>query len=189
MRIPDRAKDVWWCVSVLQGLICYKPVEQESCFLRKMDKSDYEHVHSLLQESTQKVSAWQHVSSGVFCFFVFAKRTLWILEKQNTGTEGEACPLSPAKCLFIYLMCKLAFSASSAKLKLVTECRLCTAPWSQMSGEAPRASRASISPLPFPSWLNSSAHLIPSGPLDSARDLLTGDREPGSWSGHNGCSM
>lgn len=58
----------------MQGLICYKPVEQESCFLRKMDKSDYEHVHALLQESTQKVSAWQHVSSGAFCFFCFCKK-------------------------------------------------------------------------------------------------------------------
>lgn len=111
----------------MQGLICYKPVEQESCFLRKMDKSDYEHVHSLRQELTQKVSAWPHVSSGVFCFFVFAIRpppllpALRILEKQNTGTEEEVCPLSPAKCLFIHLTCKLAFSASTAKLKRVTE--------------------------------------------------------------------
>lgn len=62
-----------------------------------------------------------------FCFFkkAFPLPALWILEKQNTGTEEEVCPLSPAKCLFIHLMCKLAFSASSAKLKLVTECR----PW------------------------------------------------------------
>ncbi|XP_044034352.1 BRICHOS domain-containing protein 5 isoform X2 [Siniperca chuatsi] len=36
------------------GLICYKPVEQESCFLRKMEKSDYDNVHSLLHESTHK---------------------------------------------------------------------------------------------------------------------------------------
>ncbi|XP_032358462.1 BRICHOS domain-containing protein 5 isoform X2 [Etheostoma spectabile] len=36
------------------GLICYKPVHQDSCFLQKMDKSDYDNVQSLLHESTQK---------------------------------------------------------------------------------------------------------------------------------------
>ncbi|XP_044034351.1 BRICHOS domain-containing protein 5 isoform X1 [Siniperca chuatsi] len=41
------------------GLICYKPVEQESCFLRKMEKSDYDNVHSLLHESTHKQSQFQ----------------------------------------------------------------------------------------------------------------------------------
>lgn len=44
------------CCCVLQGLICYKPVDQESCFLRKMEKSDYDNVHSLLHESTHKVA-------------------------------------------------------------------------------------------------------------------------------------
>ncbi|KAM8887777.1 BRICHOS domain-containing protein 5 [Synchiropus picturatus] len=34
---------------IKQRLICYKPVEQESCFLRQMEASDYEHVSSLLQ--------------------------------------------------------------------------------------------------------------------------------------------
>uniref|UniRef100_A0A3B4WRH6 BRICHOS domain containing 5 n=1 Tax=Seriola lalandi dorsalis TaxID=1841481 RepID=A0A3B4WRH6_SERLL len=37
-----------------QGLICYKPVEQDSCLLRKMEPSDYDNVHSLLHESTHK---------------------------------------------------------------------------------------------------------------------------------------
>uniref|UniRef100_A0A3B4WUE4 BRICHOS domain containing 5 n=1 Tax=Seriola lalandi dorsalis TaxID=1841481 RepID=A0A3B4WUE4_SERLL len=41
---------------VLQGLICYKPVEQDSCLLRKMEPSDYDNVHSLLHESTHKVT-------------------------------------------------------------------------------------------------------------------------------------
>ncbi|XP_045924161.1 BRICHOS domain-containing protein 5 isoform X2 [Micropterus dolomieu] len=36
------------------GLICYKPVNEESCFLRKMDRSDYDNVHSLLHESTRE---------------------------------------------------------------------------------------------------------------------------------------
>ncbi|KAF1374122.1 hypothetical protein PFLUV_G00245980 [Perca fluviatilis] len=36
------------------GLICYKPVDQDSCFLRKMEKSDYDNVQSLLHESTHK---------------------------------------------------------------------------------------------------------------------------------------
>ncbi|XP_049418534.1 BRICHOS domain-containing protein 5 isoform X3 [Epinephelus fuscoguttatus] len=39
---------------IKHGLICYKPVNQESCFLRKMEKSDYDNVHSLLNDSTHK---------------------------------------------------------------------------------------------------------------------------------------
>ncbi|XP_045924163.1 BRICHOS domain-containing protein 5 isoform X4 [Micropterus dolomieu] len=39
------------------GLICYKPVNEESCFLRKMDRSDYDNVHSLLHESTREAQA------------------------------------------------------------------------------------------------------------------------------------
>ncbi|XP_070708429.1 BRICHOS domain-containing protein 5 [Pempheris klunzingeri] len=44
---------------IKHGLICYKPVDQDSCFLRKMEKSDYDNVHSLLHESTHKVSQFQ----------------------------------------------------------------------------------------------------------------------------------
>lgn len=40
---------------VFQGLICYKPVNQDSCFLRNMEASDYKNVHSLLRESTHEV--------------------------------------------------------------------------------------------------------------------------------------
>ncbi|XP_075949472.1 BRICHOS domain-containing protein 5 [Anarhichas minor] len=39
---------------IKHGLICYKPVDQKSCFLQKMEKSDYDNVHSLLHESTHK---------------------------------------------------------------------------------------------------------------------------------------
>ncbi|XP_028989073.1 BRICHOS domain-containing protein 5 isoform X2 [Betta splendens] len=39
---------------VKHGLICYKPVHQDSCFLRKMEQPDYDHVHSLLHESAHK---------------------------------------------------------------------------------------------------------------------------------------
>ncbi|CAJ1080691.1 BRICHOS domain-containing protein 5 [Xyrichtys novacula] len=39
---------------IKHGLICYKPMEQQSCFLRKMEKSDYDNMHSLLQEFTHK---------------------------------------------------------------------------------------------------------------------------------------
>ncbi|KAF7659488.1 hypothetical protein LDENG_00295390 [Lucifuga dentata] len=39
---------------IKHGLICYKPVDQESCFLREMEESDYENAHSLLQESTHQ---------------------------------------------------------------------------------------------------------------------------------------
>ncbi|KAM4624522.1 BRICHOS domain-containing protein 5 [Polymixia lowei] len=44
---------------IKHGLICYKPVDQESCFLRKMEKSDYENMRSLLNESTHKKSQFQ----------------------------------------------------------------------------------------------------------------------------------
>ncbi|KAM9832401.1 BRICHOS domain-containing protein 5 [Neosynchiropus ocellatus] len=42
---------------IKQRLICYKPVEQESCFLRQMEAADYEHVRSLLRTP----SAMSHV--------------------------------------------------------------------------------------------------------------------------------
>ncbi|KAM9336888.1 BRICHOS domain-containing protein 5 [Symphorus nematophorus] len=48
---------------IKHGLICYKPVEQESCFLRKMEKSDYDNVHSLLHDSTHKQSQF-HLSGN-----------------------------------------------------------------------------------------------------------------------------
>ncbi|XP_039991188.1 BRICHOS domain-containing protein 5 isoform X2 [Xiphias gladius] len=35
-------------------LICYKPVNQDGCFLQKMEQSDYDNVHPLLHESTHK---------------------------------------------------------------------------------------------------------------------------------------
>ncbi|KAJ7984709.1 hypothetical protein DPEC_G00357570 [Dallia pectoralis] len=41
---------------VKHGLICYKPENQGNCFLRTMERSDYENVHSLLQQSTQTES-------------------------------------------------------------------------------------------------------------------------------------
>ncbi|CAB1313107.1 unnamed protein product [Coregonus sp. 'balchen'] len=41
---------------VKHGLICYKPENQDTCFLRKMERSDYENVHSFLQQSTQQES-------------------------------------------------------------------------------------------------------------------------------------
>ncbi|XP_030611320.1 BRICHOS domain-containing protein 5 [Archocentrus centrarchus] len=39
---------------IKHSLICYKPIDQESCFLRKMEESDYANVNSLLHESTPK---------------------------------------------------------------------------------------------------------------------------------------
>ncbi|XP_049614521.1 BRICHOS domain-containing protein 5 isoform X2 [Syngnathus scovelli] len=44
---------------IKHGLICYQPVHQESCFLRTMETSDYENVHSLLQASVHKQSRFQ----------------------------------------------------------------------------------------------------------------------------------
>uniref|UniRef100_A0A3B4DQY2 BRICHOS domain-containing protein n=1 Tax=Pygocentrus nattereri TaxID=42514 RepID=A0A3B4DQY2_PYGNA len=37
------------------GLICYKPDDQDTCFLRQMETSDYENMHVLLNESQQQV--------------------------------------------------------------------------------------------------------------------------------------
>ncbi|XP_072229300.1 BRICHOS domain-containing protein 5 isoform X2 [Leuresthes tenuis] len=39
---------------VKHGLICYKPAAQDSCFLRAMEKSDYDSVNSLLRKSTHE---------------------------------------------------------------------------------------------------------------------------------------
>ncbi|XP_047465749.1 BRICHOS domain-containing protein 5 [Mugil cephalus] len=39
---------------IKHGLICYKPDGQESCFLQKMEQSDYDNVNSLLHESNLK---------------------------------------------------------------------------------------------------------------------------------------
>lgn len=38
---------------MLQGLICYRPEEQDGCFLQQMDETDYGNVRSLLQEPVQ----------------------------------------------------------------------------------------------------------------------------------------
>ncbi|XP_049320814.1 BRICHOS domain-containing protein 5 isoform X2 [Astyanax mexicanus] len=38
------------------GLICYKPDNQDNCFLRQMEMSDYENMHVLLNETQQQVS-------------------------------------------------------------------------------------------------------------------------------------
>ncbi|XP_006800979.1 BRICHOS domain-containing protein 5 [Neolamprologus brichardi] len=39
---------------IKHSLICYKPVSQESCFLRKMEQSDYKNVNSVLHETARK---------------------------------------------------------------------------------------------------------------------------------------
>ncbi|XP_055006151.1 BRICHOS domain-containing protein 5 isoform X2 [Boleophthalmus pectinirostris] len=39
---------------IRQGLICYKPVHQKTCFLQKMEESDYDNVRSFLLEPKQK---------------------------------------------------------------------------------------------------------------------------------------
>ncbi|KAK3559011.1 hypothetical protein QTP86_000020 [Hemibagrus guttatus] len=41
---------------IKHGLICYKPDNQDSCFLRQMETSDYENMHILLNESKQQVN-------------------------------------------------------------------------------------------------------------------------------------
>ncbi|XP_062860031.1 BRICHOS domain-containing protein 5 [Trichomycterus rosablanca] len=41
---------------IKHGLICYKPDNQDSCFLRQMEMSDYEDMHTLLNVSEQKVT-------------------------------------------------------------------------------------------------------------------------------------
>ncbi|KAM9425154.1 BRICHOS domain-containing protein 5 [Pholidichthys leucotaenia] len=39
---------------VKHGLICYKPVDQGSCFLRRMEQSDYDNVNSILRDATHQ---------------------------------------------------------------------------------------------------------------------------------------
>ncbi|XP_056628021.1 BRICHOS domain-containing protein 5 [Triplophysa dalaica] len=41
---------------VRQGLVCYKPDNQDSCFLRRMESLDYENVKSHLNKSETQVS-------------------------------------------------------------------------------------------------------------------------------------
>ncbi|XP_062331204.1 BRICHOS domain-containing protein 5 [Osmerus eperlanus] len=41
---------------IKHGVVCYKPDNQETCFLRNMEKSDYENMNSLLLDSTKKES-------------------------------------------------------------------------------------------------------------------------------------
>ncbi|XP_029384325.1 BRICHOS domain-containing protein 5 isoform X2 [Echeneis naucrates] len=41
---------------IKRGLICYKPAEQDSCFLQEMEQSDYDNVHSLFRNSTHKIN-------------------------------------------------------------------------------------------------------------------------------------
>ncbi|XP_058477987.1 BRICHOS domain-containing protein 5 isoform X1 [Solea solea] len=41
---------------IKHGLICYKPVEQSSCFLRKMEQPDFDNVQSFLQDQTHQQS-------------------------------------------------------------------------------------------------------------------------------------
>ncbi|XP_015215983.2 BRICHOS domain-containing protein 5 [Lepisosteus oculatus] len=38
------------------GLICYKPESRDACFLQKMETSDFENVHTLLNMSQHKVN-------------------------------------------------------------------------------------------------------------------------------------
>ncbi|XP_060950335.1 BRICHOS domain-containing protein 5 [Limanda limanda] len=44
---------------VKRGLICYKPVGQDTCFLQKMEESDYDNVRALLHEQTHQQSHFQ----------------------------------------------------------------------------------------------------------------------------------
>ncbi|KAM4525992.1 BRICHOS domain-containing protein 5 [Fundulus diaphanus] len=39
---------------VRHGLICYQPVDRDSCFLQTMEQSDYDHVGSLLKRNTRR---------------------------------------------------------------------------------------------------------------------------------------
>lgn len=46
---------------LLQGLICYRPADQQRCFLQIMERSDYDHVGSLLSGPQNQVNG---LSSG-----------------------------------------------------------------------------------------------------------------------------
>lgn len=60
--------------AVSQGLICYKPVHKDGCFLRKMEQSDYDNVHSLLQEPAHEVTGSDvSVHQCVVCHYGFTR--------------------------------------------------------------------------------------------------------------------
>ncbi|KAG7266170.1 hypothetical protein CRUP_012501 [Coryphaenoides rupestris] len=44
---------------LFDGLVGYKPVGRETCFLRHMDQSDYQHVGSILLQASHEVSRFQ----------------------------------------------------------------------------------------------------------------------------------
>ncbi|XP_073774017.1 BRICHOS domain-containing protein 5 isoform X2 [Danio rerio] len=67
------------------GLVCYKPDNQDSCFLRRMESWDFENMQSQLNESEQLVKRLQPVEFAVIvlqlkCFVV---RQVWVVGNQT----------------------------------------------------------------------------------------------------------
>ena len=50
--------------SVSQGYVCYKPVEQRACYLRRMDAWDLQTLQTSLNASEQRVSSCCSRSPG-----------------------------------------------------------------------------------------------------------------------------
>ncbi|KAA8581809.1 hypothetical protein FQN60_003390 [Etheostoma spectabile] len=74
---------------IKRGLICYKPVHQDSCFLQKMDKSDYDNVQSLLHESTQKLCPRSATEPGPAGFQRFCMTSLPPYKESGSSIQGR----------------------------------------------------------------------------------------------------
>ncbi|XP_029555145.1 BRICHOS domain-containing protein 5-like [Salmo trutta] len=74
---------------VKHGSICYKPENRDTCFLRKMERSDYENVHSLLQQSTQQVGIAVRLRPAQWPLCLgttgFVKASLYWRKRRNYG--------------------------------------------------------------------------------------------------------
>ncbi|KAF7204706.1 BRICHOS domain containing 5 [Nothobranchius furzeri] len=51
---------------VKQGLICYKPVDRDVCFLQTMERSDFDNVNPLLNQSTLEVTGGNVSTNAMF---------------------------------------------------------------------------------------------------------------------------
>ncbi|XP_023665011.1 BRICHOS domain-containing protein 5 [Paramormyrops kingsleyae] len=76
---------------IRHGVICYKPDSQDTCFLRKMDSSDYENLQALLGDSTQKVSQFWFLGNETQRFTEF----LEVLGGKPVDTASLPEPLQP----------------------------------------------------------------------------------------------
>uniref|UniRef100_A0A671RDK9 BRICHOS domain containing 5 n=1 Tax=Sinocyclocheilus anshuiensis TaxID=1608454 RepID=A0A671RDK9_9TELE len=91
------------------GLVCYKPDNQDSCFLRRMERLDYENVQSQLNKSEQQVKD--------FCLLSLLNRTS-IMIVIGTSIEIRTLrflsffPEGPRKQRLIYFCIDICFPSN-----------------------------------------------------------------------------